>query len=209
MSFCACFDTMISMKENYDVVMEKQIAAMGEGKKLLLHACCAPCSAGCIDRLSPHFDVTFFFYNPNIDSRAEYEKRAEELERFARSYVPAASVVVADYAPEEFFDAARGLEKEPERGARCEKCFCLRLQKTRDHAAQNGFDCFATTLTLSPLKNAALINAIGLSLDSPQTRYLCSDFKKRGGNVRSKELCERFSLYRQNFCGCVFSKKDI
>ncbi len=198
------------MKENFDTEMERSIAEWGEEKRLLLHACCAPCAAGCVDRLTPHFSLTFFFYNPNIASREEYDKRAEELRRFASSYLPGAEVIVCPYVPQEFLTVSRGLEEEPERGARCEKCYRLRLSAAAEYAANNGFDAFATTLTLSPLKNADLLNKIGRELaEEKKVRYLVSDFKKRGGNIRSKELCEEFSLYRQNFCGCSFSKNNL
>ena len=198
------------MNTNYDLLMEKQIAEMGGRKKLLLHVCCAPCASGCVDRLSPHFDLTLFFYNPNIDGVDEYNKRADELRRFASLYLPGAEVIVAPFSPEEFYGAAKGLEAEPERGARCTECYFLRLKKTAEYAMQNGFDYFATTLTLSPLKDADRLNKIGLSLSGEEKgKYLCSDFKKRGGNVRSGELCREFSLYRQNYCGCAFSKKNL
>ena len=196
------------MKTNYDVIMERQIAEMDGRKKLLLHACCAPCASGCVDRLTPHFDLTLFFYNPNIDGEEEYNKRAEELRRFASLYLPNAEVIVCPYRPEEFFEAASGLENEPERGKRCENCYRLRLGKTAEYAKKEGYDYFATTLTLSPLKNAELLNEIGVSLSGKEKGvYLFSDFKKKGGNVRSGQLCREFSLYRQNYCGCVFSKK--
>lgn len=198
------------MKTNYDLRMEEQIKELDGRKKLLLHACCAPCASGCVDRLTPFFDLTLFFYNPNIDGQGEYDKRAEELKRFASLYLPGTEVIVEPYDPEEFFSAARGLEKEPERGARCKECYRLRLERTARYAKEGGYDYFATTLTLSPLKNAQWLNEIGLSLSSDDKgKYLCSDFKKRGGNVRSGELCREYNLYRQNYCGCRFSKNNL
>ena len=198
------------MKQNYDLVMEKQIAERGDRSKLLLHACCAPCTSGCIDRLTPHFDLTVYFYNPNISTKEEYDKRAAELERFLSSYAPQTRLIVAPYLPEEFLREAKGLEDAPERGARCEKCYRLRLAAAEKKAEETGCDFFATTLTLSPLKNAEMLNEIGLSLQkSGGPEYLCSDFKKRGGNVRSGELCREYDLYRQNYCGCNFSKKTV
>ena len=193
---------------NYDAMMEKTIAEKGNKNRLLLHACCAPCTSGCIDRLLPHFDLTVFFYNPNIGTKEEYDLRASELSRFLSSYAPQARLIVAPYIPEEFLNEIVGLEKEPERGARCEKCYRLRLAAAEETARELGCDFFATTLTLSPLKSAEKLNEIGSALqreDGPT--YLCSDFKKRGGNVRSGELCREYALYRQNYCGCVFSKK--
>ena len=190
--------------------MEKQIAERGDRNKLLLHACCAPCTSGCIDRLTPHFDLTVYFYNPNISTKEEYDKRAAELGRFLSLYAPQTKLFVAPYIPEEFLQEARGLEDAPERGARCEKCYRMRLAAAEKKATEEGCDFFATTLTLSPLKNAELLNTIGLSLQREGgPEYLCSDFKKRGGNVRSGELCREFDLYRQNFCGCIFSQKTI
>ncbi len=196
------------MKENFDLAMEKQIAALDGKKRLLLHACCAPCTAGCVDRLTPFFDVTLYFYNPNIDGE-EYYKRAEELKRFARCYLPGTEVIIEDHDSEAFYAVAEGLEEAPERGARCEKCYRLRLEKTARYAAANRFDFFATTLTLSPLKNAQVLNELGMEAEKAyNVQYLRSDFKKRGGNVRSKELSEEFELYRQDYCGCRFSKKQ-
>lgn len=195
------------MEQNFDAMMERQIAELNGRKKLLLHACCAPCTAGCVDRLIPHFDIALYFYNPNIDG-AEYDKRAEELQRFAALYMPGTEVIVEKRDCAVFYAAARGLEKEPERGARCAECYRLRLEKTARYAGENGYDLFGTTLTLSPLKNTVLLNEIGKELSMTTVSYLYSDFKKRGGNLRSKELCELYGLYRQNYCGCVFSKKE-
>ena len=195
------------MKVNYDLLMQEKIASLTERKRLLLHSCCAPCASGCVDKLTPYFDLTFFFYNPNIDGDEEFYKRAEELKRFTGSYLPGSQVIVYPYDPEEFEKMSYGLETEPERGARCLKCYRLRLEKTARTAEENGFDYFATTLTLSPLKDAQVLNRIGMDVQTEKAEYLCSDFKKRGGNVRSGELCRELDLYRQNYCGCAFSKR--
>ena len=153
--------------------MEEQIKELNGRKKLLLHACCAPCASGCVDRLTPHFDLTLFFYNPNIDGEEEYCKRAEELRRFAAGYLPGVEVIVMPYKSEEFFSVAQGLEEAPERGERCKKCYDLRLSKTAEYAKEHDFDYFATTLTLSPLKNADWLNEIGASLSGEQRQWEC------------------------------------
>ncbi len=193
---------------NADLILEKLIEQnqeLGVTPSLLLHACCAPCATTCLERLVGHFDVTLLYSNLNITSREEYEKRLVELRRLAHEY--GVNVIDGGFSENEFFEYVKGYEKEPERGLRCTKCFMLRLGKTRD-AGDGKFDYFATTLTLSPLKNASLINEIGLSLKAKEIKYLPTDFKKREGYKRSIELSKKFDLYRQNYCGCVFSKRD-
>ncbi len=198
-------------KINYDAELErlmhdKKSLAEDEKPKLLLHACCAPCASACIERVKDAFRVTAYFYNPNIDGKEEYDHRAGELERLCKAF--GVKAVIANYEPQEFFSAAAGLENAIEGGARCEKCFLLRLNRTAQFAKENGFDCFATTLTLSPLKNAEKLNAAGFSAaEKYGTPYLPSDFKKHGGYLRSIELSKELGLYRQNYCGCVFSKR--
>ena len=168
---------------------------------LLLHVCCAPCAAGCIERLTERFDVTMFFYNPNITDETEYGKRFGELVRFASYY----GISVLDGGKDDFLREVRGLEKEPEGGRRCAVCFRMRLDRTAAEAVN--YDCFATTLTLSPVKNAELINAIGAECAAKYgSAYVASDFKKKNGVLRSVELCKKYSLYRQNYCGCVYSR---
>lgn len=175
--------------------------------KLLMHVCCAPCASSVMERVYPHFDVTLFYYNPNIHPSDEYEKRAGEIPKLLRaSGMEDVPVIFSDYAPEEFFAAARGLEAEPEGGARCEKCFDLRLGETARYAAGHGFDFFCTTLTVSPHKNARIINAIGERLSGEcGIPWLPSDFKKRDGYLRSIRLCRQYGIYRQCWCGCAFS----
>ena len=177
---------------------------------LLLHSCCAPCSSYVISYLSNYFNITVFYYNPNIYPRDEYEKRKAEQIRFINEYKTKNPVSFLDceYNADEFFEAAKGLENEPERGARCEKCFLLRLSKTAKAAENGNFDYFATTLTVSPYKNAELINRIGSSIPC-HSKYLPSDFKKREGYKKSIMLSEVYGLYRQNFCGCVYSNENI
>lgn len=173
-----------------------------EKPRLLLHCCCAPCAAGCIERLRELFEVTFYFCNPNITDGSEYEKRLEELKRLGKRF----GAETVEGSRGDFFAAVKGLEAEPERGARCAVCFALRLNAAAE--AAKGYDYFATTLTLSPLKDARLINEIGLkAAEKFGSVYLRSDFKKGGGALRSKVLSEEMNLYRQNYCGCVFSKK--
>ncbi len=177
----------------------------GQKKKLLLHSCCAPCSTACIERLIGAFDITVFYYNPNIDTLEEFNLRASEQERYCQSL--GIDCIVADYDKQSFLSESLGLEKEREGGARCEKCFNLRLEKTALKCKELRFDYFATTLTVSPLKNAEKINEIGFNLEkSLGAKYLPSDFKKQNGYLNSIRLSKENNLYRQNYCGCEFSK---
>ena len=193
---------------NFDNEMEKiaSSSAMGEKKKkLLLHSCCAPCSSACIERVRDSFDLTVYFYNPNMDSEREFNLRFSEQERLCLTLgVP---LIKEDYNNSEFYSAVKGFEAEIEGGARCEKCFYLRLKKTAQIAKEKGFDYFSTTLTVSPLKNAKLINEIGFKIEQETgVSFLPCDFKKKGGYQRSIELSKEYNLYRQNYCGCEFSK---
>lgn len=189
--------------KNFDEMMKRQIAAAGKGKRLLMHCCCAPCSTACLERLKDDFKITVFFYNPNIADE-EYERRKAELIRFIGE-TGWADFIDCDRDENEFYSAVKGLENEKEGGARCLKCFNLRLKKTKETADALDFDYFTTTLTVSPLKNAAAINAIGESLGGE--KWLYSDFKKRNGYLRSTQLSKEYGLYRQNFCGCKFSEQ--
>lgn len=193
-------------KINFNSLMNEEMQK-GAGKSLLLHSCCAPCSSACLERVTPVFSTTVFFYNPNLDSLVEYEKRKGEQERFiAESGL--GKFFDCGYHAEEFEEAARGFEEEKEGGRRCERCFKLRLERTAREAKLRGFDYFATTLTLSPLKNAPLINEIGFAAaEKYGVKYLPSDFKKQGGYLRSLELSRKYNLYRQNYCGCRFSMR--
>ena len=191
---------------NYDERIRALISE-GNGGKLLLHSCCAPCSSYCLKETAKAFRVTVFYYNPNLDCEAEYVKRKSEQLRFLRE-TGYADFLDCDYSPEEFAEAVEGYEQEPEGGARCSRCFRLRLEKTARAAKAGGFDYFGTTLTVSPLKNAALINEIGYELqDLYGVKYLPSDFKKRGGYYESVALSKQYGLYRQNYCGCVYSQR--
>ena len=198
------------MKRDYNREMEEYIGALdGRRPRLLLHACCAPCSSSVLERLYPYFQVTLYYYNPNIHPKEEYLKRAEEFPRLLRmAGMEDVGLVIPDYEPEVFFRAVRGLEGEPEGGERCGVCFELRLRGAAEYAAAGGFDLFATTLTVSPHKNAPLINDIGRRLaEEYGVPWLPSDFKKKDGYLRSIRLCGEYGIYRQCFCGCVYSAK--
>lgn len=199
------------MTMNYDLLMEEQIKNLEEGSTLLMHACCAPCSSACLERLGNYFDISILYYNPNITDKDEYLKRVDEIKKFISSFKTKYPIKLIEgrYEPEEFFKIAKGLEDEPERGKRCFECYKLRLSETAKVASELNFDYFCTTLTLSPYKNAVWLNEIGEDLNSNYTStYLYSDFKKRNGYKRSIELSKEFDLYRQDYCGCVYSLRD-
>ncbi len=200
------------MKENYQKVLDKTLEKLqlnNEKPSLLLHCCCAPCSSYVLEYLCDYFNISVYFYNPNITEADEYNKRASELVRLIKEMKPDSNIkfIYGDYEPMAFTEIAKGLEKEPEGGARCLKCYRLRLEKTAREAAKSGFDYFTTTLSISPHKNAQALNEIGKELsDEYKVSYLFSDFKKRNGYKRSCELSEIYNLYRQDYCGCVYSK---
>lgn len=178
----------------------------GVKKSLLLHSCCAPCSSSCIERLKDYFNLTIYFYNPNLDSEEEYLLRLKEQVRLCE--LLDIDYLLEDYNNSDFISVAKGYESYFEGGARCERCFNLRLNKTAEKAKEKGFDYFATTLTVSPLKNAQKINQIGLEIEKKVgVNFLPTDFKKKGGYSRSIELSKEYNLYRQNYCGCVYSKE--
>lgn len=196
---------------NYAREMDKVLQSLdGRRPRLLLHACCGPCSSAVLEQLSRSFDITILYYNPNIWPPAEYHRREQELERFVAEAHPLGVKVVEDrYDPQEFYDAARGLENEPERGARCTACYRLRMRRAAQYAAENGFDWFTTTLSISPHKDAARINQIGRELAAEfGVPHLPSDFKKKNGYLRSLQLSDQYGLYRQDYCGCVFSARQ-
>ncbi len=179
--------------------------------RLLLHSCCAPCSSYVLEYLSDYFEITDFFYNPNIEPEEEYRHREQELDRLIREMNPKhpISFFSGRYDPEQFYETVRGLEHIPEGGERCFSCYRLRMEEAARLAAQGGFDWFTTTLSISPLKNAEKINEIGQELEKKYgVRHLPSDFKKKGGYQRSIELSREHGLYRQDYCGCVFSKAE-
>ncbi len=194
---------------NYDKLMTETVKGLDRKPTLLLHSCCAPCSSYCIEELVKFFRLTVFYYNPNIDTDEEYEKRKNEQKRFIAEFAPEVEFIGEEHESEEFYKAVKGLENEPEGGKRCRVCFALRLSKTVEKAKENGYEFFATTLTISPLKNAKVINEVGFELERTYgVKYLPTDFKKRGGYLRSTVLSERYGIYRQNYCGCVFSRES-
>lgn len=183
-------------------------AAEGRTPSLLLHVCCAPCASAVLERLIDHFAITIAYYNPNITEEAEYRYRYAELRRYvAARGMDAIRFLEVDYDPDAFLKMARGREEDPEGGARCALCFRQRLRYTAERAKEGGFDYFATTLTVSPLKNAGVINAVGEEVAREVGAvYLPSDFKKKDGYLRSIALSREYNLYRQNYCGCIFSR---
>ena len=198
---------------NYYTMMEeelKKISDSGSKKKLLLHCCCAPCSSHCLEVLTDYFDITAYFYNPNITSDEEYEKRWNELKRFVHEVYQENGVesYLEEHESERFLEMAKGMEEEPERGIRCYACYKLRLDKSAAFAKKHGFDYFTTTLSISPHKNADWLNEIGEELGEQYgIMFLHSDFKKKNGYKHSIELSKEYNLYRQNFCGCEFSRR--
>lgn len=204
-------------KPNYRRQMDEIVAGLekeGVRKRLLLHACCAPCSTSCLELLTRFFDVTVLFYNPNITEEAEYRKRLEEEKRLIGLFNDALlrtpiQILESRYDPEAFFAVAKGYESAPEGGERCRRCFTLRLEEAARVAATTPFDFFTTTLTISPLKNADLLNEIGQAAGAAYgVPFLPSDFKKKDGFLRSIQLSEQFDLYRQDYCGCIYSKAE-
>ena len=201
------------MKQNYQLILDKTIeteCADGKRPSLLLHACCAPCSSYVLEYLCKYFDITLFFYNPNISPKEENDTRYKELVRLTdeMGISNAVKLIEGKYEPEKFLELSKGLEDLPEGGARCAKCYALRLEETARIASAGGYDFFTTTLSISPYKNAEWLNSIGEEKAKQfGSRYLVSDFKKRNGYKRSCELSSEYQLYRQDYCGCEFSKR--
>ncbi len=216
----------MNVVRNYQKELDKILTGLenGEPPKLFLHSCCAPCSSYVLEYLRQYFKITVFYYNPNISMEQEYRKRVEEQKRLISAYNEnldkeisdgrettgyLIDIVEGDYEPEYFYQIAKGLEQCPEGGERCFACYELRLKKTAEAAAKSGFDYFATTLTVSPLKNAVKLNEIGEQLANEYNIcWLPSDFKKRNGYKRSIELSQEYGLYRQDYCGCIYSKME-
>ena len=201
-------------KINYQRELDKiteNLSKTGETPVLLLHACCAPCSSYCLEYLSQYFKIYIYFYNPNISDKEEYLYRLDEEKRLISqmNFKNSVELIESEYDSKDFFKYTKGLEKEPEGGARCKKCFELRLEKTAQKAKELSVDYFTTTLTISPLKNAQLLNEIGIQMaEKYGVKWLYSDFKKKEGYKRSIELSKIYNLYRQDYCGCVFSKLE-
>lgn len=195
------------MKINYDALMTEEINKLDGKKTILMHSCCGPCSTACIERLKNYFDITVLYYNPNIEPINEYNKRKETqksvLEKLNIKYMD------CDYDNETYRLLTKELKDEPEGGKRCTVCFSLRLKETAKRAKENNFDYFTTTLTVSPHKNSELINKLGIEIgEKVGVKFLVADFKKREGYKRSIELSKEFNLYRQDYCGCLYSKSD-
>lgn len=213
-------------KELDKIIEERKKGSEDQFRTLLLHSCCAPCSSYVMEYLREYFDLTVFYYNPNITEAAEYRRRAEEQKRLIEDYnrqvetgifenmystsrAHKIQVIEGDYEPESFYHAAKGLESCPEGGERCFRCYELRLKKTAQLAAEKGFDYFTTTLTISPMKSAQKLNEIGERMAQEYgAAFLPSDFKKKNGYKRSVELSGQFQLYRQDYCGCIYSRRE-
>ncbi|SFH51772.1 hypothetical protein SAMN04487830_10112 [Pseudobutyrivibrio sp. OR37] len=200
-------------KINYQKELDNLISNLKEGQvpSLLLHSCCAPCSSYCIEYLSQFFNVTVFYYNPNIYPDEEYYHRVKEQQRFIKEFPTKHPVdfIEGDYDKNSFYQIAKGLEHEPEKGMRCHKCYDLRLRRTALVAKEKGFDFFTTTLTISPMKDSQVLNEIGLSIAKELgVNWLPSDFKKKEGYKRSTEISREYDMYRQDYCGCVYSYNE-
>lgn len=197
--------------ENYQRKLDELINNLSGTPRLLLHCCCAPCSSYVLEYLSRFFEITCLFYNPNISPAEEYKKRAEELRRLIseQPHKNPVSIIVEKYNPKDFFAAVKGYEHIKEGGERCFRCYRLRLEMAAKYAKEYNFDYFCSTLSISPLKNARKLNDIGEELSEIyKISHLPNDFKKKGGYKRSIELSAEYDLYRQNYCGCVFSKNE-
>ncbi|WP_124066594.1 epoxyqueuosine reductase QueH [Clostridium sp. E02] len=201
-------------RRNYQKELEQIIESLGEQEKvprLLLHSCCAPCSSYVLEYLSQYFKITVYFYNPNIYPREEYARRVKEQEKLIRDmkFQNPVTMQAGAYEPDEFFRMVKGLEEVPEGGERCFRCYELRLQEAAKVAQAGKYDYFTTTLSISPLKNAEQLNKIGKKLEKEyRVPYLTSDFKKNNGFKRSIELSKEYDLYRQDYCGCIYSKRE-
>lgn len=200
----------VNYQKELEAVLAKHVQA-GEVPTLLLHSCCGPCSSYVLEYLSDYFSITVLYYNPNIDPLWEYEKRIREQEEFIRRLPSRHPIrfLAGKYEPQRFYQAVKGMEDQPEGNERCFACYKLRLTEAARCAAELALDYFATTLSISPLKNAAKLNEIGLALEQEYpVRYLVSDFKKKNGYRRSVELSKEYGMYRQDYCGCIFSKRQ-
>ncbi|MBQ7031925.1 MAG: epoxyqueuosine reductase QueH [Bacilli bacterium] len=197
-------------KINYDKVLEEIINKLDHKPKLLLHSCCGPCSSYVITYLKDYFDITILYYNPNIEPHEEYEKRkTEQIKLINELNIPSLSLMDTEYENNIYREYVKGYEDNPEGGSRCHLCYELRLKKTVELAKINGFEYFGTTLTVSPYKNASILNMLGEKLSKEyNVLWLYSDFKKKDGYKKSIELSKKYELYRQDYCGCLFSKID-
>jgi len=199
---------IITMNRNYQKELDKLLNSLETRPRLFLHACCAPCSSYVTEYLREFFDITLFYFNPNTHPRAEYEKRLDALKKLAEHY--SLEILEGEYCTQRFFAEAKGMEDLPEGGIRCEMCIGMRLEETAKIANEKGFDYFCSTLSISPHKNAPYINMVGEELvEKYGVKFLPNDFKKRGGFLRSTELSRGLGLYRQDYCGCIYSKPGL
>ena len=188
------------MKMNYDKLMQQEISSFGVKPKLLLHCCCAPCSSAVIERIKEFFDITFYYYNPNIYPKEEYLLRSKEFEKLG------VKIISEEYYHENFLNVTKGFEREQEGGKRCQICIAQRLNRSFEYAVANNYDVVTTTLSISPHKDAEFINLLGENLQEKYgIKYLHADFKKQNGYLRSIEICKQLGIYRQDYCGCEFS----
>ena len=191
------------MKRDYNKIMQEEISSFGNKPKLLLHCCCAPCSSAVIERLKERFQITFYYYNSNIFPKEEFDVRYQEFKKLG------VDVVCADYNHEHFLNMVKGLENEPEGQSRCRICISDRMDKSFKYAKENNFDLVTTTLTISPHKDCEFINLLGEHLQEKYNiKYLHADFKKQNGYLRSIQICKELGIYRQDYCGCEFSKQN-
>lgn len=201
------------MQENYSKIMEQHLRNLKTTDLkpiLLLHSCCGPCSSVALERLTDYFNVTLLFYNPNIQPKEEFLKRQNEQQKLIAKAGYNINIITPKYNKQEFLEYVTGLESLPERSFRCQKCFELRLKKTAQIAKETNSNYFTTTLTTSPHKDAHVINQIGLNIAKDyKVEFLCADFKKKDGYKRSIEFSKKYELYRQNYCGCLFSLKNV
>lgn len=192
------------MKIDYNKMMKQQISSFGKKPKLLLHCCCAPCSSAVIERIKQYFDITFFYYNPNIYPQKEYEQRKQEFKKLG------VEVLDLGYNHQSFLDIIKGKENDVEGGVRCQICIAERLNKTFEYAKQHNFDMVTTTLSISPHKDCEFINNLGKNLQEKYNiDYLFADFKKENGYLRSIQICKELNIYRQDYCGCEFGSKKV
>ena len=203
---------LLFLTKNYSQILDEIIKEnIGKHKKLLLHACCAPCSSYVLEYLSQYFDITIYYYNPNIDTLDEFNKRVDEVKKIFKEapFAKDVKLVVGPYERDKYLDAIKGFEEEHEGGIRCKKCYYLRMENACLYAKEHGFDYFTTTLSISPYKDAKALNRIGQVLSNKyHIDYLYSDFKKKNGYKRSIELSQIYKLYRQDYCGCNNSKEE-
>lgn len=198
------------MKVNYELEMQKELEKIGKNsnKKILLHSCCAPCSCAILEYLREYLEISIYFYNPNITDKNEYISRLNEQHSFNKEIGFNMDIIEGNFNPiQDFFPKIKGLEGEKEGGARCYKCYSLRMEETAKKAKELGFDYFSTVLSISPLKNSQWINEIGIELEKKyDVKFLRGDFKKKNRYLRSVNISKEYNLYRQDYCGCVFSK---